>query len=634
MARPCAHSLEAALSAIFENAQGNASWFTLPGGGRLFAAGDPADTLYLLRSGRLGVFKHDEGAEPHFLGVIKPGEPAGEMALIAGTPHTATVMALRDSEILALPHDDFIAAAQQHPEVMTELARLMILRARQSGGHAAEPTVFGFLSASQRPIRPFVEMIEMEIAVMGFSVKTVDSSALRSAAGWFSAIEETHDIVLYVAEHSEPAWASLCARQVDRLFVVGRASEKPPGDRIWGSDPLHEQRLVDLILLHKPTANKPTGTDAWLKALKPARWFHVKGGDRNEAARIARVLTGTSVGLVLSGGGARAYAHMGVVKALYESGTPIDFVGGASMGAIVCAGIAMGWDFEEQDARIRKAFVDDSPVDDIAFPIIAMTHGGKVDARLEEHFGSTEIEDLWRPFFCVASNITSGGYVVDREGSLKAALRASISLPGVLPPVVRDGAVLVDGAVMRNFPVDIMRAWHNGPVVGSDVSRSRGVDPKTVMHPPVWWKWLLTGGWRQGPPIVSIIMRSATLTTKAEIQLARAATDLLILPNPQKVEIRDWKAYDEAVECGYEATRLALDGLKGPVAYLRRRKRETDAHQAVRALRFDAPGRRAEETGTGSSRPPELETPAQAEPDRRQGNGFGPFRKRRPAGTA
>jgi NTE family protein len=301
---------------------------------------------------------------------------------------------------------------------------------------------------------------------------------------------------------------------------------------------------------------------------------------------------------------------MGVVKALKESGTPIDFVGGASMGAIVCAGIAMGWSYDEEDMRIRKAFVDTSPVDDIAFPLIAMTHGRKVDARLLEHFGEVQIADLWRPFFCVSSNITSGGYVVDREGLLRDALRASISLPGVLPPVVRDGAVLVDGAVMRNFPVDIMRAWHNGPVVGSDVSRSRGVDPKSVTNLPPWWKWLLSGGWRQGPPIVSVIMRSATLTTKAEIQLARAATDLLIIPNPQKVEIRDWKAYDAAVEAGYEATRQTLDKLEGPVAFLRRRKREAEAHAVVRALRLDAPGRRDVGTGRASSHPAAAETPA------------------------
>lgn len=616
--RSRAHSLEAALSAIFAEAQGGASWFSLPGGGRLFAAGEAADTLYLLRAGRLGVFRHEEGAEPHFLGVIKPGEPAGEMALIAGTPHTATVVALRDSEILALPHDDFIAAAQAHPEVMTELARLMILRARQTGSHAADPTVFGFVGVSERPIRDFVALVEAEVANLGFSVKTIDSSALRSVAGWFSSVEETHDFVLYIAERTEPAWAHLVARQVDRLFTVGRAAEDPPHDRIWGADPLQDQRLVDLILIHKPTAEKPAGTDAWVKALNPARWFHVKGGDRADAGRIARVLTGTSVGLVLSGGGARAYAHMGVVKALMASGVPLDFVGGASMGAIVCAGVAMGWAYEELDTRIRKAFVDSSPVDDIAFPIIAMTHGRKVDARLEEHFGATQIADLWRPFFSVASNITTGGYVVDREGLLRASLRASISLPGILPPVVRDGAVLVDGAVMRNFPVDIMRAWHNGPVVGSDVSRSRGVDPRTVTDTPPWWRWLLSGAWRQGPPIVSVIMRSATLTTKAEIMMARSATDLLIVPNPV-IEIRDWKAFDRAVENGWEVTLAALAKLDGPVAFLRRRKREAETHSAVRALRLDAPGERAVGTGTGSRPRPDAGTPAKPARGRRPG---------------
>jgi NTE family protein len=250
-----------------------------------------------------------------------------------------------------------------------------------------------------------------------------------------------------------------------------------------------------------------------------------------------------------------------------------------------------------------------------------MARGRKVNARLFEHFGDTQIADLWRPFFSVASNITSGGYVVDKEGLLRDALRASISLPGVLPPVVRDGAVLVDGAVMRNFPVDIMRAWHNGPVVGSDVSRSRGVDPKAVTNLPPWWKWLLSGGWRQGPPIVSVIMRSATLTTKAEIQVARSATDLLIIPNPQKVEIRDWKAYTEAVECGYETTVQALDKLEGSVAFLRRRKHEAEAHAVVRALRFDAPGRRDAGTVKASSHPPAVETPEKRARGRRPGTG-------------
>jgi NTE family protein len=573
-------TLEAALARVFETASGGASWFTLPGGVRLYAAGDPADTLFLLRSGRLGVFKHDEGQEPHYLGVIKPGEPVGEMSLIAGTPHASTVVALRDSEIVALPREAFLQAAYAHPEVMAELARLMILRARQTTVGVAEPTVFGFIGRSARAILPWVELLEAEIAGQGHTVKIVTSQALKSATEWFSAIEESHDYVLYVAERAEVAWSHLCARQCDRLFLVGRAGEEPPTDRPWqGGDAFENHQPVDLILIERPSGDRPEHTAAWIDAVSPVRWFHVKGGDRRDAARIARVLTGTSVGLVLSGGGARAYSHVGAIRAMRDAGVPFDFLGGASMGGIVAAAVAMGWDQEEMDARLRKAFVESSPVGDMAIPLMAMSGGKRVDERLEEHFGDVQIEDLRLPFFCVSSNITSGGFVVHRRGLLRRALRASIAIPGVLPPVVEAGAVLVDGAVIHNFPVDLMRAWHLGPVVGVDVSRTRGVEPKALENPASWWKWFLSGAWRQGPPIVSIMIRSATLTNKAEIMQARNAADLLILPDPEGVEIRDWKAYEPAVLAGWKAATEAMARLDGPITQLRRRK--LDAEKAV-----------------------------------------------------
>lgn len=609
-------ALDRTLARLFENAHGAASWFTLPGGVRLFAAGDPADTLYLLRAGRLGVFKHEEGSEPHFLGVVKPGEPAGEMAMIAGTPHSATVVALRDSEILALPREAFFEAAAANPELMTELARLMILRARQTAGSVAEPTVFGFIGLSERPILSFVSLLEAEIAGMGFTVKTVTSRALKSAVEWFSAVEESHDYVLYIAERNEPAWAHLCARQVDRLFLVGRAGEDPVSARPWQGDAFDSHRQVDLILIHRPTTERPTGTSAWLDAVSPARWFHVKGGDRQDAARMARTLTGTSVGLVLSGGGARAYAHIGAIKALREAEVPIDFVGGASMGAIICGGVAMGWAQQELDARIRKAFVTTSPVDDVAVPIISLIKGKKVDARLQEHFAEVLMEDLWLPFYCVSSNITSGGYVVHKRGVLRRALRASIAIPGVLPPVVEGGAVLVDGAVMRNFPVDLMRNWHGGPVVGVDVSRARGVDPKVLENPKSWWMWLLSGAWRQGPPIISIMIRSATLTTKADLMEARSATDLLILPNPGNVEIRDWKNYDSAVDNGWNAAKEALAKLDGPVIFLKRRKQQAEL-SAIESLRLAGPAGTAARKAAASSRRGAPEKPAKGAPDKR-----------------
>ena len=109
-------TLASALSRIFEGPMiDRASWFALTGGERLFTAGDPSDTLYLVRSGRLGVF-HSEPDQPvHLLGVVRPGEPVGEMAMLAGTPHTADVVALRDTEILALPREAFFEAARTEP---------------------------------------------------------------------------------------------------------------------------------------------------------------------------------------------------------------------------------------------------------------------------------------------------------------------------------------------------------------------------------------------------------------------------------------------------------------------------------------------------------------------------------------
>ena len=619
--RKIADTFENTLARIFEkSAASEASWFLLPGGGRLFSAGDEAETLYLLRAGRLGVFRREEGRESQFLGVVTPGEPVGEMAMIAGTPHTSTVVALRDSEILALPRESFFKAAADHPELMTELARLMIRRARTpaGGGQLSEPTVFGFVGLAERPIRPFVDLVEAEVAALGFTVKVVDSSALRSAASWFSTVEQSHDFVLYAAEAEEVNWARLCARQVDRLFLVGRLEDEPPPAPWWDAEALEEHRLIDLILIRKPAQDRPSGTARWLDRIDPTRWFHVKGGYRPDAARIARVITGTSVGLVLSGGGARAFAHIGAVQALKDAKAPFDFYGAASMGATIAAGLAIGWDQEEMDWRMHKAFVDTNPVDDIAFPMLAMTKGKKVDARLEEHFGDWLIEDLPIPWFCVSSNLTTGAYHLHKRGLLREALRASISLPGLLPPVITDEGVVVDGAVMRSFPADIMRAWHNGTVVGVDVTRARGIDPKVLRKRIPLWGFFLSGAWRRGPPIVSILMRSATITHAGELAQGRAATDLLVIPKPDGVEITDWKAYDQAVAAGYQTMTEALAQLEGPVTMLRRRRLSYQPAEPIITL-DDELAEIAAEKAKASSRRPASGKPAQGARDRRQG---------------
>lgn len=563
-------TLEAALARIFEGRMiDRASWFALTGGEPLFRAGDPADTLYLVRSGRLGVFRVDDSQPAQFLGVVRAGEPVGEMAMLAGTPHTASVVALRDSEILALPREAFFEAARSEPDLMVELSRLMIHRARERTAGAAEPSVFGFVAARPRPIRAFVERIAAAIQSMGFTCKVIDQTALASAAEWFNRVEDDHDYVLYVAELDQPAWAALCARQVDRLFVVGSGLLAPPSQLPRRAGFGDGRQLTDLILLRDPRMTQPANTRVWIDAVRPDRWFHCVEGLASDAERMARVVTGTSVGLVLSGGGARAYCHIGAVRAMHEAGVPLDFVGGASMGAVVGAGPALGWSDERLDREIRKAFVQSDPLSDLAFPLVAMTRARKVAGLLEDAYGDIDMADMPLPFFAVSSNLTSGKLEVHRTGLLRRAMRASIAIPGVMPPVVIDGQVLVDGAVLKNFPTSVMRQLNSGPIIGVDMSQTRGVDPEALQNPPSWWRWILSGAWKRGPPIVSVLMRSATITTDAEMGEARGQADVLVLPDPGGSDIRDWKVYDGPVAAGHAAMRAALADLPCPVTDLR-----------------------------------------------------------------
>lgn len=592
--------LSDALHRIFESG-GNtpASWFALTGGETLFAEGDPADTLYLLRAGRLGVFRSETNDQPpQFVGVIRPGEPAGEMAMLAGSPHTADVVALRDSEVLALPRDAFFEAARTEPDLMVELSRLMIQRARDRRSGGGEPSVFGFISARPRPIRAFVERVAAAIEAEGFTCQVIDHSALSSAAEWFSRVEDSHDFVLYVAEADEPAWAALCARQVDRLFVVGQCLLAPPNRPLPHAGVLDAQRRTDLILLRDPRMARPHNTSVWIDAVQPGRWFQAMEGDPTDAARIARVITGTAVGVVMSGGGARAYAHIGALKALRGAGVPIDFVGGASMGAVVAAGPAMGWTLDELEDRIKRSFVDSDPLSDITFPMLAMSRAKKVDNLLQAAYGDTDLADLHLPFFAVSTNLTSGRIEIHRRGMMRRAMRATIAIPGLLPPVVLDRQVLVDGAVLNNLPAEVMRQMNAGPVIGIDMSQARGVDPHMIEHPPSIWRLLATGAWRRGPPIVSIMMRSATLTSDAEIERSRGIVDILVQPTPDGVDIRDWKAYAPAVDAGYRAMAAELEALDGPVTGLRRRRLVA------------AQSGTAAETAEASPRPADAEKPA------------------------
>ena len=551
-----------------------ARWFSVPAGWPLFRAGEMSDSIFFVLSGSFGAFKAMRDGRSEFMGHIRSGEPVGEMAMFMGgvdtdgdgapdnVPHTSSVYALRDSEVLEISRKGFQRLSSAEPEILTAIIRLILSRLREGNqrNRRTAPKVFALVATSPSiDLSLRAEALKKSLERLGVKSRIVEESeGDEKPSAYFDALEAKHDIVILISTMGDNAWYRLSMRQADRIWVVARADAKPSYPLFpEENSPAQSLKLVDVLLLHHGAERKACRPADWLRAAGAARVFHWHQVAGEHCDRLARTIAGRSVGVVFSGGGARAYAHIGVVKAMRELGIPIDFAGGASMGAVVAGCVAMGWDDDEIDYRIRKGFVESNPLGDWNIPVVGMVKGHRVDARLKEHFGGAEIGDLELPFFAVSTNLTDGAYRVHRQGLLRHALRASIALPGILPPVIEEGEVLVDGAVLNNFPTDVMRELQRGFVVGCDVARApEGLDASEFVNAPNFFGWVAKHGLASAPPIAGLLMRSATVSVNPNA--GRELVDVLVLPELKDIELRDWKAYDEAVEAGYLAAKTAL----------------------------------------------------------------------------
>lgn len=549
----------------------DARWFSLPAGQPLFLAGEIADSIFFVVSGSLGAF----GAGNEFIGHIRPGEPVGEMALFLGgtdlngdgvienKPHTGSVYALRDSEVIALSRIGWNRLVKSEPELLEGMIRIILRRLGRSGkrDQAALPKVYTLLATSPTiDLRYRARALREELMKFGQKVAIIDEiQGDEKPAGFFDELEHNNDTVILIAAIGDSSWFRLATRQADRIWVLARGDARPSVPLMpEETSPAQKLKLVDVLLLHPGTERRAANPEDWRAAAGAQRLLHWYGDERQDAMRLARVMAGRSVGLVLSGGGARAYSHIGAIRAIREKGIPIDFAGGSSMGAVIAACLAMGWDDNEIDRRIRKAFVESSPLGDYTLPVVGMVKGKRVNARLQEHFGETDIIDLKIPFYALSTNLTSGHVHIHRSGSLRQALRATISLPGILPPVVEGDDILVDGGVLDNFPVETMRDTHQGFVIGSDVSgQPEGLNREEFARPLNFFQWVARNGFSQPPPIAGLLMRAATV--RNDPRLGRDLADVVILPELPGIELRDWTAYDDAVEAGYVAARAALE---------------------------------------------------------------------------
>jgi len=315
-----------------------------------------------------------------------------------------------------------------------------------------------------------------------------------------------------------------------------------------------------LLLLHAGRQVQLGVAQRWRAQFSGAlQHHHIRGED--DVARVARLVSGHGRGLVLAGGGARGLAHLGALKALREAGHVFDAVGGTSIGAIIGAGVADGWDTPTLMRKYHAAFVRGRPLSDWTLPLVALTRGRRAATLMREVFGAIDIEDLPTPFFCVSTNLSGAGRVVHRHGPLWLWLRASSAIPGVLPPVLKHGEVYVDGALVDNLPTDVMAAdglAHITAVsIRADIELRGGVDDFAT---PPWWRLLLQQRSEpRWPRLVSTLTRAAMVNSEEAGEHCRALAQRLITPPLEHVGSLDWKDWEKAVEAGYRETMRVLE---------------------------------------------------------------------------
>ena len=550
----------------------------LKGGEWLFREGDAGDSLYFLVRGRLQAWARVGGQGPdskqQLLGEIVPGGSVGEVGLISGEPRSAGIQAIRDSLLIRIGRDGFEKLAEQHPALVLKLAanvaRLLQRRTAKIDRSLKTITLLPLNESVQ--VKDYCDLFAEQLSAQGSMMMVSPGNLAELGAPvtslgdgkelpeglrhWLSDQEDEHRYVVYRCKAGESPWSRFAIRQSDIILMVADADDGP-GSIKWepqthtGDGTSVGRRALVLLQRDRFTISN---TRDWLQGRQMNFHLHMEIGRAEDIKRAVRIVTGTATGLVLGGGAARGLAALGVFQALVEAGVEIDWVGGTSIGSIMAAAIATGWEPGRAIDSCRKAFKGGKPFGDFTIPIVSLLRGKRMK-RLLHTYLDYQIENLALPYFCVSTNLGRGIKNIHERGSLVDAIRASAALPGVLPPAVVDGELTIDGAILDNLPVDIMQQKPVGSIIAVDFSAPvpDKVDYKELPSP---WailrgRWLPFARRYRVPGISSLILKSTEAGTQEEVRRHGAMADLLIDPQVRRFGMTDVKSFDQIVEAGY-----------------------------------------------------------------------------------
>ncbi|CAO2630877.1 Patatin-like phospholipase domain-containing protein 6 [Lemmus lemmus] len=663
-----AHTVAARMSPFVRQMDFAIDWTAVEAGRALYRQGDRSDCTYIVLNGRLRSVIQRGSGKKELVGEYGRGDLIGVVEALTRQPRATTVHAVRDTELAKLPEGTLGHIKRRYPQVVTRLIHLLSQKILGNLQQLQGPFPGSGLSVPQHseltnpasnlstvailPVCAEVPMVaftlELQHALQAIGptlllnsdiirarlgASALDSIQEFRLSGWLAQQEDAHRIVLYQTDTSLTPWTVRCLRQADCILIVGLGDQEPTvGQLEQMLENTAVRALKQLVLLHREEGPGPTRTVEWLNMRSwcsghlhlrcPRRLFSRRSpaklhelyekvfsrrADRHsDFSRLARVLTGNTIALVLGGGGARGCSHIGVLKALEEAGVPVDLVGGTSIGSFIGALYA-----EERSASRTKQRAREwaksmtsvmEPVLDLTYPVTSMFTGSAFNRSIHRVFQDKQIEDLWLPYFNVTTDITASAMRVHKDGSLWRYVRASMTLSGYLPPLCdpKDGHLLMDGGYINNLPADIARSMGAKTVIAIDVGSQDETDLSTYGDSlSGWWLlWKRLNPWADKvkvPDMAEIQSRLAYVSCVRQLEVVKSSSYCEYLrPSIDCFKTMDFGKFDQIYDVGYQYGKAVFGGwTRGEVIEkMLTDRRSTDLNESRRAdiLAFPSSG--------------------------------------------
>jgi predicted acylesterase/phospholipase RssA/CRP-like cAMP-binding protein len=547
---------------------------SLHGGEVLLRQGDPGDSLFLLVRGRLEVWLDLQS--PVYIGQVLPGETVGEAGMLIGEPRSASVRAIRHSVLVKLGRQDFERLALKYPSMIMNLASNVAKRLHQNttgANRGKRPSLKVLclrpLDKSDRLDSAVNNMLDalsrhgtlIHLSIEKMALMDVDEAPVHADMPlteqfhrWINLQEENYRFIVLECEPGNSHWSRFAESQSDLILMLAgsdtdaslREFESPAASSV--PHMLHKV----LVLLHP--AQEIAGTQRWLENRKLDYHLHIRADHAGDYARVGRVLAGVANGLVLGGGAARGFAHIGVYQALYEAGVPVDWIGGSSIGAVMGVSIALYVEPALVINKVRAAFVEGKPFGDYTLPVVSLLSGKRMYS-LSREFMPGNIEDLAIPFFAVSSNINTGEINLHESGPIWRAISASAALPGLMPPMVFNKSLAIDGAVLNNLPVDLMAKKPIGNVLAVQLS-SKDHEPVNFDEIPSAWQLIAArlspfranGG---VPGLATLLFKATEVANRKRTEELARGADVLFKPPVSEFSLLKVNRFEQIVQVGY-----------------------------------------------------------------------------------